>query len=345
MNRVALISLLAFLAALVCLVAILSPYRMARLSALFATAGPTPVVPATATPPAAASPTTAIPTGVVRTEQVFSPALGKDLNYTIYLPGEYSTSAARYRVIYLLHGRGDSMASWEPVASLIDDMIRAGQIPPLILVLPDAPSSKRAGYYVDSLFAGNSTLPAGEKVETALTVDLLTHVDRTYRTIANRNGRAVAGYSMGGYGALRYVLAHPYLFRAAIALSPAVYVPLPPASSSTREFGAFGTGNAVFDDAVYAQKDYPALFAAFEAANLPSALFIAVGDDEDANINPTDAVHDLDYEAHTLYNKARRVKNLQVQLRVLDGGHNWEVWRPGLLEGLQYILRFMKAEQ
>ena len=47
---------------------------------------------------------------------------------------------------------------------------------------------------------------------------------------------------MGGYGALRYSLAHPDLFGAAIVLSPAVYFPEPPSDSSTREFGAFGKG-------------------------------------------------------------------------------------------------------
>jgi S-formylglutathione hydrolase FrmB len=148
---------------------------------------------------------------------------------------------------------------------------------------------------------------------------------------------------MGGYGALRYLLAHPDLFRAAIALSPAVYYPLPPSGSSTREFGAFGKGSVLFDEAVYTEKNYPALFASFEAANLPAALYIAVGDDEDSLVNPAEAMHDLDYEAHTVYNKARRVKNLLVEMRVLDGGHNWDVWRPGVLEGLRYIHKFLKA--
>jgi len=312
---------------------------------------PTPAPPTEAAPTGAASATHApgataepIATGSTTKQMLYSATLGKPINYIVYLPGGYAHTTERYPVIYLLHGRGDSMASWEPITSLVDDMIKAGEMPPAILILPDAPSSKRAGYYVDSLFGGNDSLPPGEKVETAFTKDLIAHVDATYRTVANRNGRAVAGYSMGGYGALRYLLAHPDLFRAGIALSPAVYYPLPPAGSSTREFGAFGNGSVLFDESVYTQKNYPALFPAFEAANLPSALFIAVGDDESANPNPADAVHDLDYEAHTLYNKARRVKNLLVELRVLDGGHDWQVWRPGFIEGLHYIFKFITAQ-
>ena len=107
--------------------------------------------------------------------------------------------------------------------------------------MPDAPWSSRASYYVDSGYRGADP---GRAVETAFTVDLVGHVDATYRTLANRSGRGIAGYSMGGYGAMRYSLAHPELFGAAIVLSPAVYFPEPPADSSTREFGAFGSNQA-----------------------------------------------------------------------------------------------------
>ena len=74
---------------------------------------------------------------------------------------------------------------------------------------------------------------------------------------------------MGGYGAMRYALAHPELFGAAIVLSPAVYFPLPPRDSSTREFGAFGNGSVRFDEAIYQEKNYPATLPAFRATELP----------------------------------------------------------------------------
>ena len=267
-----------------------------------------------------------------------SPALGADLAYLVYLPAAYAASpASRFPVIYLLHGRGDSMEAWRTIQTDLDRMIAARQIPAIIAVLPDAPSNQRAGYYIDSRFAG------GQRVETAFTTDLVRHVDATYRTQPERNGRTVAGYSMGGYGALRFALAHPDLFRAAIILSPAVYFPLPPRDSSTREFGAFGAGDARFDEAIYREKNYPALLPAFHAARLPLAMFVAVGDDEHALADPAEAAHDLDYEAHTLYNKIRRVPGITAQLRVVEGGHNWETWRPTFVEGMQYVFQQAKA--
>ena len=62
---------------------------------------------------------------------------------------------------------------------------------------------------------------------------------------------------MGGYGAIRYSLAHPDLFVASIVLSPAVYIPKPPDDSSTREFGAFGRGHDLFSTPIYKSLNYP----------------------------------------------------------------------------------------
>jgi hypothetical protein len=70
-------------------------------------------------------------------------------------------------------------------------------------------------------------------------------------------------------------------------------------------------------------------------------MFVAVGDDEFKNPDPADAIHDLDFEAHLLFNQAVRVQNLTAELRVLDGGHDWDVWTPGFVEGAKYIFQFI----
>ena len=234
------------------------------------------------------------------------------------------------------------MTAWPTVKSDLDRLISAGRVPPIIAVMPDAPSSRRAGYYIDSQFTGSANLPAGEAIESAFTTDLVAYIDGTYRTRTDRAGRIVAGYSMGGYGALHFALAHPEIFGAAIVLSPAVYVPLPPPDSSTREFGAFGRGAALFDEKIYTAANYPAAIPAFVAKGLPLVMFIAVGDDEKALTDPNEASHDLDYEAHTLYNRIRRVPGITTQLRVVDGGHNWDTWRPTFIEGVQYVFQQLK---
>lgn len=269
-----------------------------------------------------------------------SPALGRKLDYLVALPADYEAAkSSRYPVLYLLHGRGDTMQAWAKIAPELHRLAAEGKIPPVIAIMPDASSSRRAGYYIDSIFTGSSSpsLPAGENTETAFTRDLITHVDATYRTQSTRADRIVAGYSMGGYGALRFSLAHPELFGAAILLSPAVYVPLPPKDSSTREFGTFGKGASPFDDETYTALNYPAMLPAFAQKGLPLIMFIAVGDDEHAHPDPVEARHDLDYEAHTLYNRVRREPLIKSELRVIDGRHSWAVWRPTFIEGLAYV--------
>jgi enterochelin esterase-like enzyme len=279
---------------------------------------------------------------MVRREDFFSTTLNRAYEYNIYLPSGYDESEARYPVIYLLHGRGDNMDAWLEVRAALDELIASGSIPPLIAVMPDMPSSERASYYVDSQYTG--TLYPAEPVESAFVRDLLPHIDDTYRTMADRDGRLIGGNSMGGYGAIRYSMAHPDLFGGALVLSPAVYIPLPPLESSTREFGAFGSGDQLFDEAVYQRLNYLNLSESLAQSALPLSLFIAVGDDEWKNPLPEDALHDLDVEAHLFFNHVVRIPNVTAEFRVYDGGHDWIVWERGFREGIQYFTHNMQAE-
>lgn len=275
--------------------------------------------------------------GTLSTATAPSAAIGAAIDYTVYLPHGYADAehaGTRYPVLYLLHGRGDTMQAWTRIKTDLDRMIADGEVPPVIAVLPDAPWSSRGNWYVDSAYTGADN--PGRPVETALTRDLVAHVDATYRTAAHRAARLVGGYSMGGAGALRYALAHQDLFANALVLSPAVYRPLPPADSSAREFGAFGTGDQLFSEDVYQRLNYPSLLPGLDPES-PVRMFIAVGDDEWANPDPADAVHDLDYEAATLYNTVRRADAVAAEFRVLDGGHDWDVWRPAFVAGLKHL--------
>lgn len=286
---------------------------------------------------------TPIPEGALEEHSFTSAVLGREQRYAVYLPAGYAESGWRYPVLYLLHGRGDNLASWARLKPELDALIAAGDVPALVAILPDAPTSQRASYYVDSDYAGAEQ--PGARVETALLTELLPHVEAAYRVHADRDGRFIGGYSMGGYGALRYALAHPELFAGALVLSPAVYTPLPPADSSAREFGAFGRGDELFVDEVYQRQNYPALLESFAAAGLTARIFIAVGDDEYKHPDPAEAQHDLDLEAHLVYNRLTRVSNLATEFRVLDGGHGWDVWTPAFVEGLRYLGQFLRPPE
>lgn len=262
-------------------------------------------------------------------ESVPSAAVGGAIDCTIYLPAGYDGGEGRHPSLYLLHGRGGSQADWSALHADIDELIAEGVVPPLIVVMPDAPWNDRGAFYVDSLYAGAAG--AGLAVETAMTTDLVRFVDGRFRTVADRSARGIGGNSMGGAGALRYALAHQELFSAALLLSPAVYVPVPPEGSSAREFGGYGVGPHPFDEDRYRALNYPAGFDAFDP-RLSLRMFIAVGDQEYVNRAGNEA-HDLDYEAATLYNRAKRVPGVTAEFRVYGGGHDWTLWRRGLREG------------
>lgn len=286
----------------------------------------------------AAGQETAVPrSGTLETNSFYSQTLRREFGYTVYLPAQFNPSE-RYPVVYLLHGRGDTMVAWREAAPVLDRLIAQEAAPPLIAVMPDARASNRAGYYIDGAYSGDAPEALrGEPTETAIVRDLVPHIQATLPVVRHRSGTVVGGYSMGGYGAVRYLFAHPEVFSAAIVLSPAVYTPLPPEDSSTREFGAFGTGDRLFDPDRYIELNYPALLDAYSGGRYPTRVFIAVGDDEWKHPNPAEALHDLDMEAHLLFNRLSRVNGVRPEFRVYDGGHDWDVWKRGLEEGLTYL--------
>jgi len=141
----------------------------------------------------------------LRTISLFSPALGGETSVRLLLPDRYATGRRRYPVLYLLHGLTGSERDW---ASRSDVVALARRLP-LIVVMPAGGN----GWYADPL------APAAPHWESYHIGELIPYMDRHYRTISGRAGRAIAGLSMGGLGALAYAARHPDLFVAAAAFS------------------------------------------------------------------------------------------------------------------------------
>jgi S-formylglutathione hydrolase FrmB len=253
-----------------------------------------------------------------------SRTLQRNWLYSLYLPDGYGTDGKNYPVIYLLHGRGDNEFGWKPGITVLDSMIAAGLIPPMIAVGPSGDSS----WWVDTL----------EPFETAVISELIPYIDANYSTITDRSGRAVAGYSMGGFGALRYALVYPELFGAAIVLSPALYDGDPPLDSSARSTGAFGTP---FDPALWKRLNYPAVLEQYLHSKWKVPLFITAGDDE--GNNPSDLHNNVEQQVVLLYGKVYKAGGKPAELRILNGGHSWNVWKKVLAEGLLYIFQFLSG--
>ncbi|HZQ86363.1 MAG TPA: alpha/beta hydrolase family protein [Acidimicrobiales bacterium] len=148
-----------------------------------------------------------------------SRALNGPVHADVLLPAGYDAPAnatRRYPVLYLLHGHGGNHTDW--VSHDADKVV--GDLP-VIVVMPDGGYD---GWYSDwygTDVDGHVAAPA-PGWETFHVRELMPWVDATYRTIADRRGRAVAGLSMGGFGAMSYAARHPDLFVAAGSFSGAV---------------------------------------------------------------------------------------------------------------------------
>jgi enterochelin esterase-like enzyme len=151
---------------------------------------------ASARPPVRRSPS------AVRYESFRSAALNGVEHYAVFVPPGYSAGRRRYPVIYALHGLPSDANGYRRmgIASWGEDAVRAGH--PAIVV---APQGARPG----------DTDPewhdwgAGRDWETAVAEELVEQVDRRFRTIADRRGRALIGASAGGYGATIIGVRHP----------------------------------------------------------------------------------------------------------------------------------------
>jgi S-formylglutathione hydrolase FrmB len=143
----------------------------------------------------------------VKTVEVPSKALGKAAKINVLLPADYETSGLRYPVVYLLHGASGAYNDWNDKSGVA----AYARTRPFIVVMPDANGDS---FYLNTPGRGN--------VADYLVKELIPFVDKTYRTIAMKEGRAVAGLSMGGYGAWRLALDNVGTFACAASLSGAL---------------------------------------------------------------------------------------------------------------------------
>lgn len=254
------------------------------------------------------------------TKEFYSTELKRNWRFNLYLPPGYDTLDRKYPVLYLLHGSGGNEYDWDPGIQLIDSLIRYDSIKPVIAVAPASGTS----WWVDGK----------EKFESAFIKDLIPFIELNYKAYRDRERRFVAGFSMGGYGALRYSLAYPELFSAAILLSPSIYNDLPPQGSSAIESGVFGNP---FNQVIWKNKNYPVLLVKLNEKQLDVFLYIASGDD-DWN-HPEGFEYNIDWQVNLLYSHYHKKCNYPAELRILNGGHDWNIWLKMLKEALLIINR------
>lgn len=135
--------------------------------------------------------------------------MNKEIGYGIWLPPGYETSSRRYPVVYWLHGRNNTEVSDGYPIGYLADGVAAGTLPPMIVVFASGGSQTNYCDSYDGKYLAESTIIK----------ELIPYIDRTYRTIASRDGRSIQGMSMGGFGAMRLGLKFPNLFSSLVAFA------------------------------------------------------------------------------------------------------------------------------
>ena len=155
-------------------------------------------------------PSVLVAQGRVDTIAVYSPSMKKTLKAAISFPSGYEKGESRYPVVYLLHGGSGAFSDWHQKVTekgIVNQMAEEHK------VLIVTPGVGPASYYYDS------PLLDSVRYETYMIQELIPFIDKNYRTLAQKESRAITGLSMGGHGAITLAAKHPSLFIAAGSMS------------------------------------------------------------------------------------------------------------------------------
>jgi enterochelin esterase-like enzyme len=237
-----------------------------------------------------------VPHGEVRSRWYRSKVTGQARHVMVYTPPGYDTDLKkRYPVLYLQHGAGEDETGWSKqghVNFILDNLIADGKAKPMIVVMEKGYATK-AGATAET---GGPGRGVGSAFEDVVVKDLIPMIDSTYRTMPEREQRAIAGLSMGAGQAMRIGLTHLDTFSAVGAFSGAGRGIDPKTA-----FGGVFAEPAAFDKKV-------------------SLLYLHAG-----TISLDEGIHK---NAESLHNALQEAGIKNVVFRDAKGlAHEWQTWR------------------
>ncbi len=235
--------------------------------------------------------------GTVITRQIDSAALGRSKAYNLYLPPDWC-HLDDLPLLVMLHGLSGNHTDWTVLGRLdetADALILAGEIEPLIILMPDGEKS----FYVKTALGD---------FERYIVEELVDAVDAAFPTAATRERRFIGGLSMGGYGALYLGLTYPDRFSAIGAHSPAVFA----YQAQGAPLGVYGADWSRYEERA------PAAIIRREGWPADMRLFVDIG----AGDFLMPGVYDL-FGALL----AQPTPIPEFQAHVWPGGHDWRYWR------------------
>ncbi|MBD8984359.1 MAG: esterase [Bacteroides cellulosilyticus] len=253
-----------------------------------------------------------VPHGTVSRVWYDSPALGLERRMTVYTPAGYETGGKRYPVLYLLHGMGGDEEAWISLgrtAQILDNLIAQGKAKPMIVVMPNGNASQEAAPGESSRGMVPPTMQLPKTMEGSYEQafpEIVKFIDKNYRTVKSKSGRAIAGLSMGGFHSLHISKQYPDMFNY-VGLFSAAIMPNKEASSPIYE-NMEGKLKVQFD-------------------KKPALYWIAIG--------KTDFL----YKANEEYRKLLDKKGYKYTYYESDEGHIWRNWRIYLTEFVPMLFR------
>lgn len=255
-----------------------------------------------------------VPHGNVSKVWYSSPTLGmSQRRMTVYTPAGYEDNDRKYPVLYLLHGAGGDENAWGDLGracQILDNLIAQGKVEPMIVVMPNGNGGQQAapGEAADGMpkprFMNPKTMEGS--VEKAFP-DVMKYVEKHFRTLTDKDHRAICGLSMGGFHSLYISALYPDKFG---------YVGLFSAAINKQNKGV---NTDVYDN--LEEK----LDAQFKHA--PRLYWIGIGSG------------DFLYKDNEDFRKLLDRKGYKYTYRETDGGHIWRNWRIYLTEFTQLLFK------
>lgn len=241
-----------------------------------------------------------------------SGVLERNVSFKVLFPKDYGQGGKRYPVLYLLHGLSGDHRNWTDKTKLAS---RSENLQ-LIIVMPDGGDS----WYSDSVSDPQ------EAYERYILDDLIPFVEKTLRTKSSREGRFIAGLSMGGFGAIKFGLKRPELFSMVGSFSGALDAPsrgegnafLRP--SIMKVFGPSGSDRRKSDDLF--------LLVSSMSADMTLSLpffYLDCG------------TEDWLIETNRKFSELLLSRKIPHEFRQLPGRHDWKYWDAQVGEFLRML--------